>query len=76
MSTPRFPENVIQVTDIGEGVHLTEERCKLIRLRELEEEFYETHPLRQLFKKLHLVADPDMKARAWALQHYEDEQSH
>jgi hypothetical protein len=70
----KFPENVIQVSDIGEGVYLTAARAKLIRLLELQEEFYNTHPVRRLLRKLHLVPEPDPTARAWALQRYEDEQ--
>lgn len=70
----RFPENVIQVSDIGEGEYLGPARGKLIRLLELQEEFYRTHPVRGLLKKLHLLPDPDTKARAWALRRYEDEQ--
>lgn len=70
----KFPENVIRVSDIGEGEYLGAARSKLIRLLELEKEFYRTRPIRRLLKTLHVVSDPDTKARAWALQRYEDEQ--
>ncbi len=70
----KFPENVLQVSDIGEGEYLNAAREKLIRLLELEEEFYSTHAVRRMLKKLHLLAVPDTKARTWALQRYEAEQ--
>lgn len=69
----KFPANVIQVSDIGEGVHLSAERGKLIRLLELEEEFYRTHAVRRMLKKLNLLAAPDVKAREWAMQRYREE---
>lgn len=71
----RIPENVIQVSDIGEGVHLSAERGKLIRVLELEEEFYRTHAVRRMLKRLHLLAAPDKKARNWALQRYKEEKA-
>ena len=71
----KFPENVLQVSDIGEGVYLGAARAKLIRLLELQEEFYRTHAVRRLLKKLHLLPATDTKARAWALQRYEEERS-
>jgi hypothetical protein len=71
----KFPENVVQVTDIGEGEYLGAARTKLIRLLELQEEFYSAHPIRRLLKNLHLVSEPDSKARAWALERYDNEQS-
>ena len=70
----KFPENVIQVTDIGEGEYLTAARGKLIRLTELQEEFYNTHLVRRLLRKLHLIPESDPKAREWALRRYEEEQ--
>lgn len=69
----KFPENVIQVSDIGEGEYLGAARTKLIRLLELQEEFYNTHLVRRLLRKLHLLPEPDPKARAWALRRYEEE---
>ncbi|MGB8339824.1 MAG: hypothetical protein WCD07_01135 [Burkholderiales bacterium] len=71
----KFPENVIQVSDIGEGEYLSAAREKLIRLHELEDKFYETHAVRRVLRKLHFLASPDNKARAWALQRYEEEQA-
>lgn len=69
----KFAENVIQVSDIGEGEYLNAARGKLIRLLELEEEYYKTHAVRRLLKTLHLLGTPDTKARAWALQRYDEE---
>jgi hypothetical protein len=69
----KFPENVIQVSDIGEGEYLGAARTKLIRLLELQEEFYNAHPVRRLLRKLHLLPESDPKARAWALRRYEEE---
>lgn len=71
----KFPENVILVSDIGEGEYLGAARGKLIRLLELQEEFYRTHAVRRLLRKLHLLPATDAKARAWALQRYEEERS-
>jgi hypothetical protein len=71
----KFPENVVQVSDIGEGEYLGAARGKLIRLLELQEEFYRTHAVRRLLRKLHILPATDAKARAWALKRYDEEQS-
>jgi hypothetical protein len=71
----KYAENVIQVSDIGEGEYLSAARDKLIRLHELEDEFYRTHVVRRVLKGMHLLAAPDAKARTWALQRYDEERS-
>jgi len=42
-------------------------------LMELQDEFYRRHPIRRVLKELGFIPDPDIKARLWALDHYDGE---